>query len=189
MSDDNTPDKDATEQPEGEPKDGEAKQPAAPRPRRTTAGRTTAPRAAGTRTTGAPRTGGTRARAAAAAEPPAEEAAAASTETAPAEAAPPAPRRGAQTFEGLGSLRQAMAQATRPAAPPPSATAAWSSARNTGATRLAAVRNTPSAKIHHRATEIAEERFSGGGDHAVCDRDPDRCRFLAPRAPRRGVGL
>ena len=44
MSDDNTPDKDATEQPEGEPKDGEAKQPAAPRPRRTTAGRTTAPR-------------------------------------------------------------------------------------------------------------------------------------------------
>jgi|GraSoiStandDraft_42_1057292.scaffolds.fasta_scaffold173423_2 small subunit ribosomal protein S9 len=125
MSDDNTPDKDATEQPEGEPKDGEAKQPAAPRPRRTTAGRTTAPRAAGTRTTGAPRTGGTRARAAAAAEPPAEEAAAASTETAPAEAAPPAPRRGAQTFEGLGSLRQAMAQATRPAAPPPSAAAAF----------------------------------------------------------------
>ena len=126
MSDDNTPDKDATEQPEGEPKDGEAKQPAAPRPRRTTAGRTTAaPRAAGTRTTGAPRTGGTRTRAAAAAEPPAEEAAAASTETAPAEAAPPAPRRGAQTFEGLGSLRQAMAQATRPAAPPPSAATAF----------------------------------------------------------------
>ena len=129
MSDDNTPDKDATEQPEGEPKDGEAKQPAAPRPRRTTAGRTTAPRAAGTRTTGAPRTGGTRARAAAAAEPPAEEAAAASAETAPTEAAPPAraaaPRRGAQTFEGLGSLRQAMAQATRPAAPPPSAAAAF----------------------------------------------------------------
>ena len=54
MSDDNTPDKDATEQPEGEPKDGEAKQPAAPRPRRTTAGRTTAPRAAGTRTPARP---------------------------------------------------------------------------------------------------------------------------------------
>src|SRR5947207_7713969 len=126
MSDDNTPDKDATEQPEGEPKDGEAKQPAAPRPRRTTAGRTTAaPRAAGTRTTGAPRTGGTRARAAAAAEPPAEEAAAASAETAPAEAATPAPRRGAQTFEGLRSLRQAMAQATRPAASPPSAAPAF----------------------------------------------------------------
>ena len=128
MSDD-TPDKDATEQPEGEPKDGEAKQPAAPRPRRTTAGRTTTPRAAGTRTTGAPRTGGTRARAAVAAAPPAEEAAAASAEAAPAEAAPPAraaaPRRGAQTFEGLGSLRQAMAQATRPAAPPPSAAAAF----------------------------------------------------------------
>jgi small subunit ribosomal protein S9 len=134
MSDDNTPDKDATEQPEGEPKEGEAqgseaKQPAAPRPRRSTAGRTAAPRGAGTRATGTPRTGGARARAAAAAEPPAEEAAAASAETAPTEAEPPAraaaPRRGSQTFEGLGSLRQAMAQAARPAPPPPSAAAAF----------------------------------------------------------------
>src|SRR5437764_2733304 len=134
MSDDNTPDKDATEQPEGEPKEGEAqgseaKQPAAPRPRRSTGARTAAPRGAGTRAAGTPRTGGARARAAAAAEPPAEEAAAASTEASPTEAEPPArgaaPRRGSQTFEGLGSLRQAMAQATRPAPPPASAAAAF----------------------------------------------------------------
>jgi small subunit ribosomal protein S9 len=129
MSDDNTPDKDATDQPEGE---GEkpAEPPAAPRrPRtRSTAERPAGARAAAPRT---PRTTGTRAgpgRAAASAEPPAEEGAPAHTEASPTETAgarAAGPRRGAQTFEGLGSLRQAMAQAARPAAPPPSAAPAF----------------------------------------------------------------
>jgi small subunit ribosomal protein S9 len=59
---------------------------------------------------------------------------AASEETTPEQAAPEqpeepparptAPRRGAQTFEGLGSLRQAMATATQPAPTPSAPTAA-----------------------------------------------------------------
>jgi small subunit ribosomal protein S9 len=123
MSDDNTPDKDGTDK-DG-PEKGEADKPegpAAPRSRsRSTAGRATGTRAAGTRAGGG-RAGA--ARTAAAAEPPAEESAPAREEPAPEVATPraAAPRRGgAQTFEGLGSLRQAMAAATRPA-PPPAAT-------------------------------------------------------------------
>jgi small subunit ribosomal protein S9 len=123
MSDDNTPDKDGTDK-DG-PEKGEADKPegpAAPRSRsRSTAGRATGTRAAGTRAGGG-RAGA--ARTAAAAEPPAEESAPAREEPAPEAATPraAAPRRGgAQTFEGLGSLRQAMAAATRPA-PPPAAT-------------------------------------------------------------------
>jgi small subunit ribosomal protein S9 len=106
MSDNDTPDKDATEQPEGQP-EGQAQEPAAPRPRTRTAGT----RAAGTRATGGRAAGG-RSEPAAAPEAAAESAA-------PAPAA--GPRRPGQTFEGLGSLRQAMAQATRPA-PTPAAT-------------------------------------------------------------------
>jgi small subunit ribosomal protein S9 len=127
MSDDNTPDKDATdkdgpEKGEADKPEGQAAPPAAPRSRsRSTAGRATGTRAAGTRAGGG-RAGA--ARTAAAAEPPAEESAPAREEPAPEAATPraAAPRRGgAQTFEGLGSLRQAMAAATRPA-PPPAAT-------------------------------------------------------------------
>jgi small subunit ribosomal protein S9 len=124
MSDDNTPDKDAADKPEGQGEQaGEqpTEQPAAPRPRtRSTTPRAGGTRAAGTRTPGT-RAPGTRGRTA---EPPAKEATPA-PEAVPTEiAAPPsraaAPRRPAQTFEGLGSLRQAMA-AARPATPPPSA--------------------------------------------------------------------
>ena len=106
MSDDNTPDKDATEQPEGQP-EGQAQEPAAPRPRTRTAGT----RAAGTRAAGGRAAGG-RSEPAAAPEAAAEPAA-------PATAA--GPRRPGQTFEGLGSLRQAMAQATRPTPTPTAA--------------------------------------------------------------------
>jgi len=126
MSDDNTPDKDATDKPEGQgeqrgeqPGEQPAEQPAAPRPRtRSTTPRAAGQRGAGTRTPGT-RATGPRSRAAA---PQAEEPAPAPTEAAPQEpAAPPraaGPRQGRQTFEGLGSLRQAMA-AARPATPPP----------------------------------------------------------------------
>jgi small subunit ribosomal protein S9 len=117
MSDDDTPEKDATDQPQEQP-EGKAEQPAAPRSRS---------RTAGTRAPGA-RSGGTRAvggRAAAGrAEPAAEESAPAAAEAAPEATAAPraaAPRRGGQTFEGLGSLRQAMAQATRPTPVPAAA--------------------------------------------------------------------
>jgi small subunit ribosomal protein S9 len=114
MSDNDTPDKDATEQ----PSEQAGEQPAAPRARS---------RTAGTRTAGA-RSGGTRAAAGRAAagraEPAAEESAPAPAEAAPEATAAPraaAPRRGGQTFEGLGSLRQAMAQATRPTPTPTAA--------------------------------------------------------------------
>ena len=117
MSDNDTPEKDATDQPPEQP-EGKAEQPAVPRSRS---------RTAGTRAPGA-RSGGTRAaggRAAAGrAEPAAEESAPAPAEAAPEAAAAPraaAPRRGGQTFEGLGSLRQAMAQATRPTPVPAAA--------------------------------------------------------------------
>jgi small subunit ribosomal protein S9 len=106
MSDNDTPDKDATEQPEGQP-EGQAQEPAAPRPRTRTAGT----RAAGTRAAGGRAAGG-RSEPAAAPEAAAEPAA-------PATAA--GPRRPGQTFEGLGSLRQAMAQATRPTPTPTAA--------------------------------------------------------------------
>ena len=118
MSDNDTPDKDATEQPEGK-----AEEPAAPRPRTRTAGT----RAAGTRATGA-RTAGGRAASGRAASGGAvanpDEAAGNRAETSAegiAEAGATAQRRGGQTFEGLGSLRQAMAQATRPTPTPTAA--------------------------------------------------------------------
>jgi small subunit ribosomal protein S9 len=103
MSDNDTPDKDATEQPEGQP-EGQAQEPAAPRPRTRTAGT----RAAGTRAAGGRAAGGR-------SEP------AAAPEAAAEPAAPAGPRRPGQTFEGLGSLRQAMAQATRPTPTPTAA--------------------------------------------------------------------
>jgi small subunit ribosomal protein S9 len=103
MSDDDTPDKNATEQPEGGP-EASTEQPAAPRSRPRTAG----PRAAAPRTVGGP-AAGSRAEGG--------EAATEATTGGPAAGQ----RRGAQTFEGLGSLRQAMAQATRPTPPPTAA--------------------------------------------------------------------
>ena len=118
MSDNDTPDKDATEQP-----DGRAEEPAAPRPRTRTAGT----RAAGTRATGARTAGGRAASGRAAsggAEANPDEAAGNRAETSAegtAEAGATAQRRGGQTFEGLGSLRQAMAQATRPTPTPTAA--------------------------------------------------------------------
>jgi small subunit ribosomal protein S9 len=117
MSDNDTPDKDATEQPQ-DPPEGKAEQPAAPRSR----SRTAAPRTAGTRSGGTRAAGGRTA--AGRAEPAAEESAPPPAEAAPeATAAPGAAgqRRGGQTFEGLGSLRQAMAQATRPTPTPAAA--------------------------------------------------------------------
>ena len=117
MSDNDTPDKDATEQPEGQP-EGQAQEPAAPRPRTRTAGT----RTGGTRTAGGRAAGGRAA--SGGAEAGAEgttgsRAETAAEETAGARAA--GPRRPGQTFEGLGSLRQAMAQATRPTPTPTAA--------------------------------------------------------------------
>jgi small subunit ribosomal protein S9 len=116
MSDNDTPEKDATDQPPEQPEE-KAEQPAAPRSR----SRTTGTRAPGARS--GTRAAGGRA-AAGRAEPAAEESAPAPAEAAPEATAAPraaAPRRGGQTFEGLGSLRQAMAQATRPTPVPAAA--------------------------------------------------------------------
>ena len=114
MSDNDTPDKNATDQPPEE----KAERPAAPRSRsRTTATRTAGARSGGTRAAGGRAAAGR-------AEPAAEESAPPPAEAAPeATAAPGAAgqRRAGQTFEGLGSLRQAMAQATRPTPTPAAA--------------------------------------------------------------------
>jgi small subunit ribosomal protein S9 len=94
MSDDNTP-----ENKEPEPEKEQAEEKPAPR-----------------------RTGQRRGAQAASEEPTPEQAAPEQPEEPPAR--PTAARRGAQTFEGLGSLRQAMATATQPAPTPSAPTAA-----------------------------------------------------------------
>jgi small subunit ribosomal protein S9 len=116
MSDNDTPDKGATEQPQ-QPAEAQEERPAPRRRSRTTASRTEA----GGEATAASRPARGRTAASRAPEAPAEEAAPVRTEAAAETPAAPraaGPRRGAQTFEGLGSLRQAMAQATRPAPAP-----------------------------------------------------------------------
>src|SRR5258708_2917639 len=107
----------APERPEGQP-EAKAQEPAAPRPRPRTAGtRRGGPGAAGGRAAGGrAASGGAEAGAEGTAGSRAETAA---EETAGARAA--GPRRPGQTFEGLGSLRQAMAQATRPTPTPTAA--------------------------------------------------------------------